>query len=378
MEENKTSNTIARIENTLIFDTQYQLTAKEQKVILLLISKIDPVRQTALEEQFVSLKELKRVLLDKRSGSFNRELNRFTNRIIDKKLTFKSDVLVNGEPINGHINWFQSILPKVTDGEKGMEFLFAKRLEPFLIELKEYAQIDYVEVLPLNSGAAVRLFQIFKAHRNKMAKHQKRSKLKFELDELKSVLGIPGKYADYRNFRKRVLEPVNKEINEHTSIRMNYMPIKTGYSVTDIEFEFWDKVSRVKRSNKLVMDDLTFAQLKAYNRLVEYNINEGIALEMLSKAKGSEVFGFEDWYFEVVIDIFETKTVQTDSAAKAGTLVKWFLKKKIFEQGDIFARIMETLHQKKKNLQKLDITAWDNRQLAKGITAETFRQRVQE
>ena len=244
----------------------------------MLISKIDPVRQIALEEQFVSLKELKKVLLDKRSGSFTKELNRFTKRIIDKKLTFKSDVLVNGESLNGHINWFQSILPKVMDGIKGMEFLFAKRLEPFLIELKEYAQIDYLEVLPLNSGAAVRLFQIFKAHRNKMAKHQKRSKLKFELEELKGLLGIAGKYTDYRNFRKRVLEPVQKEINAHTSIRMSYNPLKTGYSVTAIEFEFWDKGRRAKKNKKLSVEELTFAQLKAYELLVEYGINEGLSL----------------------------------------------------------------------------------------------------
>ena len=232
----KKNNTIARIENTLIFDTQYQLTAKEQKVILLLVSKIDPIFQTGLVEQFVSLKELKTVLLDKRSGSFNRELNRFTKRIIDKKLTFKSEVKVNGESLDGHISWFQSIVPVVQEGEKGVEFLFSKKLEPFLVKLKEYAQIDYVEVLPLNSGAAVRLFQIFRAHRNKMAKHQKRSKLVFDLDELKQVLGIPGKYEDYRNFKKRVLEVVLKEINVHTSISMRYTPKKTGYSITDIEF----------------------------------------------------------------------------------------------------------------------------------------------
>ena len=375
MKENKSSNTIARIENTLIFDSQYQLTAKEQKVILLLISKIDPVRQIALEEQFVSFKELKKVLLDKRSGSFTKELNRFTKRILDKKLTFKSDVLVNGEAVIGGISWFQSILPKVMDGVKGMEFMFAKRLEPLLIELKEYAQIDYVEVLPLNSGAAVRLFQIFKAHRNKMAKHQKRSKLKFELKELKRLLGIAGKYADYRNFRKRILEPMQEEINAHTTIRMKYTPIKTGYSVTAIEFEFWDKGSRTKKHNKLSVEVLTYAQLKAYELLVDYGINEGIALELLTKCGGSELKGFEDWYFETVIEIFETKTEQTDSSAKAGTLVNWFLKKKVFEQGDHFAKIMERLQARKKQLQKERSDAWGNRLLAKDMTWQEFEDR---
>ena len=273
----------------------------------------------------------------------------------------------------GGISWFQSILPKVMDGVKGMEFMFAKKLEPLLIELKEYAQIDYVEVLPLNSGAAIRLFQIFKAHRNKMAKYQKRSKLKFELKELKGLLGIAGKYADYRNLRKRILDPMQKEINAHTTIRMNYTPIKTGYSVTEIEFEFWDKGSRTKKNKKLSVEVLTYAQLKAYELLVDYGINEGIALELLTKCIGSEIKGFEDWYFEEVLKIFESKTNQTDGAAKAGTLVNWFLKKKIFEQGDHFARVMERLQARKKKLQTTQIKAWENRLVARDVTSEEFK-----
>ena len=44
-------NTIARIENTLIFHAEYQLTAKEQKVMLYLISSIDPVSQNRIENE---------------------------------------------------------------------------------------------------------------------------------------------------------------------------------------------------------------------------------------------------------------------------------------------------------------------------------------
>lgn len=368
-------NTIARIENTLIFDSHYQLTAKEQKVILLLISKIDPVRQTHLYEQFVSVKELKRVLLENRSGSFAKELNRFRKRLMSKTLTFNTGVKEDKEDLVGEISWFQSIIPMVQDGVKGVEFLFAKKLEPFLIALKEYVKIDYTEVLPLNSGASVRLFQYFKAHRNKMTKHQKRSKLKFELDELKEILGVPGKYVDYRNFRKRVLEVVQQEINEHTSIGAKYTPIKTGYSVTHIGFEVWDKGGKAAKSEKgRGVDQLTFAELKAYNKLVDYGVTEGIALEMVNQIGGSETEGFEDWYIESVIQIFETKAKEQN----AGTLVNWFLKKKVFEQGDMFAKIMERLVERKKRLRESDVVAWDNRELAKGMSAGAFREQIQQ
>ena len=376
----KTTNTIARIENNLIFNSKYQLTAKEQKVILFLISRIDPVRQKDFESRTVSLKSLERVLMDgNKNGSFYSEIRKLTSRIISKGISFLTDIEINGEYLSGHINWFQSIIPMRNEkGEAAIKFKFSEDLKPFLLQLKEYAQIDYVEVLPLNSGFSIRLFQIFRAHRNRMAKHQKKSKLRYELEELKTLLGIEGKYASYSNFRKRVLIPVEKEINEHTSITMKYIPRKTGYSVTHIEFEFWDKGTREKKATKkeaLAFDALTFSQVKAFDKLVAYGINDGIALEMINKVNSSELKGFEDWYFYEVIDIFESKTNQQADGAKAGTLVIWFLKKKVFEQGDHFAKIMEKLQARKKKLQIKDATKWDNRMLAKDMTAKAFRKK---
>ena len=98
---------------------------------------------------------------------------------------------------------------------------------------------------------------------------------------------------------------------------------------------------------------------------------------MLSSCKGSEILGFEDWYFEEMIQIFESKTNQTTPNARTGTLVNWYLKKKIFEQGDHFAVIMERLQQRKKQLQNDNLTAWENRLLAKELTAEKFRLIIQ-
>ena len=113
--------------------------------------------------------------------------------------------------------------------------------------------------------------------------------------------------------------------------------------------------------------------MKALKILTNYRVTQELALEMIARAKGSELKGFEDWYFEEVIQIFESKTNQTTADAKTGTLVNWYLKKKIFEQGDHFAVIMERLQQRKKQLQSDKPSAWDNRILAKKMPAETFR-----
>jgi len=242
-----------------------------------------------------------------------------------------------------------------------------------LLELKHYTQIDYETILPLKSGFAIRMYQIFKAYRGKMAKHQKHSKLIYELQELRNLLGVGNKYKDWRNFKKRVVDVIEAEMKE-TDIKVNVTPTRKGRKVIGVKFEFWDKgtKSKAKKSRKLQVENLTFAQQKAHTILIEYGVEGSIALEMLSRVGGSETDGFEDWYMEEVIRIFESKTKQKDEVAKAGTLVNWFTKKKVFEQGDHFAQIMERLQERKKVLQRERLVAWENRLVAKGMTSEEF------
>jgi len=83
--------------------------------------------------------------------------------------------------------------------------------------------------------------------------------------------------------------------------------------------------------------------------------------------KGSEFVGFEDWYFEEVIKIFSKK-----GKRGVGAFVKWYLEKKVFEQGDQFAKIMEAIQTRKKQLQHKNSDAWDNRLVAKGMTWQEF------
>ena len=172
-----------------------------------------------------------------------------------------------------------------------------------------------------------------------------------------------------------------KEINQHTNIKVDFRVIKKNGQVFSLEFEIQDRNNITEKHSptlpiKVNLDDLSFAQMKALKILTDYRINQELALEMVNRALGSEIKGFEDWYFQEIIQIFESKTNQKSAKAKTGTLVNWYLKRKIFEQGDHFAVIMERLQLRKKQLQQKNNLAWENRLLAKKITVEEFRKLV--
>lgn len=373
---------IARIDNTFVYNARYQLSAREAKVMLYLISKIDPIKQSQLNEQTISVKELEAILKGdgKKWGGLYEEMRTFQDRMMGRTITMPTDIEIDGKSFPGKMNWFQYISPvRMDDGTIGMRFLFSQPLQPALLNLKEYVGVELLEVIPLKSSFSIRMFQIFRAHRNRLAKYQKKSHLRYEIDELKSLLGVDQKYEDYGNLKKRVLQPLETEISQHTSIKVTWKGIKKGRNVEEIEFEFWDKGSRQATTHQkdlfegLKFEDMSYAQVKAFDRLVAYSVQDNIAIEMVGRVVGaSEVVGFEDWYFEEVIKIFETKTQQVEEDAKAGTIVNWFLKKKIFDQDDHFATLMERLNLRKKDLQNKSPESWDNRLLAKTITAQAF------
>lgn len=388
------SNRIARIENKFIFHAQYKFTSREQKVILYLIANINP-KQERFIEQIIPVRELEQVLKSdgKKWGGLYEEMRKFAKRIRTKGIEFDTNVLIDGRRFPAYINWFQSVVPvQREDGEICIRFLFSEDLKPFLLSLNQYAKINRLEIAPMKSGFSIRMFQIFRAHRDRMAQHETISRLKYEVENLKSLLGISGSYAEFRDFNKRVLNVVIREVNENSSIFVTEIEKQRNSQrrITHVTFVFKDQETehsqtstipaRTTDSVKKTYGDylpsaeevgsLSKAKLDAYNHLVDFGIKEGIAFrQIILKIKGSESEGFEDWYIQEAIKIFKTKTTLKSKKAQAGAFVKWYLGEKAFEQGSYFAQIMERMSKRKK---RLSTEQWRNRKTAMSITAEAF------
>lgn len=367
------NNLVARIENQFLLNARYQLSAKEQKVILYLISLVDPLLQSNFHEQVVRIKDLEKILRAdaKKWGGLYKEMTAFQENIQKKSISFDSDVKVNGRVLKGYVSWFQSIIPfKDETGHVSLKFKFSEDLKPFLIDLNQYARINLLETLKMKSGFSIRLFQVMRAHRNKMATYQKVSELRYDLEKLKRLLGIEGKYGDFRNFKKKVLQVVEKEINAYTSIKIKEIElIKTGRKVTGIKFIFIDNKKPVVNSFPTI-PELSRAQVIAFNILSDYGVNPAIAInKLLPKVTESEFLGFEDWYFEEALKIFNIKTNQKTKEGKAGTFVNWFLEGFGTEN---FSLILENVQHRKKDQQKEDPEAWENRLKARDLSDEEF------
>ena len=103
----------ARIGNQFVFNARYRLPAREQKIILYILSKVNPNSGSEFHKQRLSVAELQDLLVREggKYGSFYNELLTIADVVTNCKITFPTRFEVNGVRLKGSINWFQHCIP---------------------------------------------------------------------------------------------------------------------------------------------------------------------------------------------------------------------------------------------------------------------------
>lgn len=403
---NQISDKVAKIDNTFIVNAQYRMTAKEQKLLYYLISHLDPKNEKDFNIITVPIRQIEETLKEaaKKWGSLYEEIDRLCASMISKNISFPTDVLIEGKPLRGRINFFSSIRPVIDDnGQTAIKFSFSPDMKPFLLQLHHYVNIGVYEVVPMKNAHAIRMYSIFKSEKNRMKGVVNVLMMNYTIDELKAILGIGDKYQsdNFKDFRIYVLDKIIEEINENCpTMFVKYDYVKVGRKITGVTFSVYEKkmTAAAIDTPKIMLEPkpkpktdiktfvptekdletLTRAKYQGFKILVDYGVFAGIAYkQMLPKIKGSEFEGFEDFFIEKAIQHFEKNATQnTTKELKASTLVTWWTKNKIFESGDVWADILEKLVKHKKQMQTKNPTAYENRLIAKTMTNVQFEEYI--
>lgn len=135
----------------------------------------------------------------------------------------------DGEKVLSLFPFFSSIKYR-----KGIiEAQFNVGMSGLLLQLRQcFTQYNLMEYLNLPSLYSQRLFEILKSW-------AKTPEVILSVAELHRLLDTPASFrADFRQFRTRVIEKAHKDIQEKTSLRFEWEPVKAGRSVEAIRFLF--------------------------------------------------------------------------------------------------------------------------------------------
>ena len=172
-------------------------------------------------------------------------------------------------------SWFSEITYEKGAGQ--FEFTFNSKIEPFLLGLKEKLSMYRLYEVPFTSSLTWLLFE-------NLNSYLFRSRWTVELDDLRKLLGVKGKYARWIDFRKRCIDDPLVEINKHTSLNVTYSKVKTVRTVTAVTFHL-SKKSAGEQEDKIIEVDNPIEYI--YESLLSVGVKQGHAdtiLKMLAQS----------------------------------------------------------------------------------------------
>lgn len=175
----------------------------------------------------------------KKWGGLYAEMQAFTEKISRQQITFPSSVTIDGKALKGHINWFSHVMPVGERGKEeiGIEFEFSPILKSFLLQLKEYVQVDRLEISKMKNKYSIRLYQLLKAALQKQEKYKNILTRKISVEELREILVDKDKYTTFKAFNQFLLKVAIKEINKFTSMNVEVKSIRgRSKKIETIEF----------------------------------------------------------------------------------------------------------------------------------------------
>lgn len=222
------------------------LTAREQKIILTMVSLVQPADED-FKDYRISIREFHEMLGLEGREKYS-EIKAITKELMTKSVEIpKSD--------GGWIlaNWVSSA--EYLKGEGAIALSFSPKLIPYLLQLKSaFTSYQLSNILSLKSTYSIRLYELLK-------KWEYLGRWEQTVDELKLKLGIqPGKYKQYGHFKSKVLKQAVDEINEKTDLLISFLEIRKGRKIEKVNFSIRSSTSEKKQI--VLAEELTVSGLE--------------------------------------------------------------------------------------------------------------------
>ena len=223
------------VKDNALINASYNLEVTEQRLILLAIINARETGKgiTADSKLEIHAHDYASRFDVSNSGAY-KALKEAVNNLFDRQFSFKEpDKKGNLGVVRSR--WVRRI--KYIDDSATLEITFAPDVVPLITRLEQhFTSYQLKQVSQLTSKYAIRLYEFLIAWREVGKVPQ------IEISDFRNRLGLlESEYTAMSDFKKRVLEPSIKQINEHTDITVTYEQHKKGRLISGFSFKIKQK-----------------------------------------------------------------------------------------------------------------------------------------
>lgn len=219
------------VQSNMLIYGNYDMTAMEQKLVLILISTIKKTDKNTNTVEF-QVKDLAEVL-EVTPELLYRDLQKICTSIMKRIVEIKKD--------NGNWELFNIISYAQYKKKEGKIVLeINKKAEPYLLQLKDlFTSFRLSNALDLSGKYAIRIYQLTKGCLFK-------GQLLYDVEDFKKALKIDKKktYESFAKISEKILNPSLEEINSKSDISVSYETIRENRKIKTIKFTIKSKANK--------------------------------------------------------------------------------------------------------------------------------------
>lgn len=218
------------VQHNDLIGARQNLTLQEKRILLWLMSQVR-ANDEDFKEHELSIKDFCGIIGVDYDGMYTR-LAAITKglmkRVVEVHTINGSDTILEQFTLLSYAKYQKSCGTVVLS--------FHPQMRKLLLNLqKNFTKTSLSVSLSFSSLYSLRLYEIFKRN---MFSHGKI----FSVLELRDLFCIKdGKYTNYKDFKKRVIDSSINEINEKSDMTVDWVEIKTGRKITAIKFSIQEK-----------------------------------------------------------------------------------------------------------------------------------------
>ncbi len=224
------------VKDNQLLEASSPLSLDEYRLIVSAIAKVDPRKKLVAKKiTITALEYAENWGLDPKTAYL--QLKKAAEKLYQQSIVF------DRHNINDEFRWIQrkSIYKR---GTGQITITFADDILPYLTDLqRNFTWYHLRHVRHLRSTHSVRLYELLMRH------FDKDKGIGFRrfanLEDFRFLMDIAGKYDEYKNLRKRVIDPAVKELCTHTNLEVNYESLKRGRRITGLEFSMKQKIEKL-------------------------------------------------------------------------------------------------------------------------------------
>lgn len=246
----------------------------EHRVIAMLIAQLDRDDET-FDLQRIHIRDI-----IEKSGSSSQDLysrgKEICQRLLNQKIQIQTEE--NGRRVYEGYNALDKI--RYVEGDGYIEARFNDSMKPFLLELKRRFTIYQLEAfMQLGSRYSMRIYELLKMREDLRW-------LRMPIEQLRELLSCEDKYSRFGDFRRRVIERAQSEVNGTTDISFTYKVEREGQSPVRINFmiepqdEADPEIETVKSAPKEGPQEVGVKAEKEVSEEIQFNIYAMVLSEL--------------------------------------------------------------------------------------------------